>query len=76
MGVASSFIQQEIRNGCGFFIYSAGQGLSINVLTSDDAYLRLAHLRLWQFQQPWSSNLIGWKLEMGVASSFIQQDQG
>ena len=25
------------------------------------------------YQQPWSSNLIGWKLEMGV---FIQQDEG
>ena len=23
-------------------------------------------------QQTWSSNLIGWKLEMGVASKFIQ----
>ena len=28
------------------------------------------------YQQSGSSNLIGWKLEMGVASSFIQQDKG
>ena len=28
------------------------------------------------YQQPGSSNLIGWKLEGGVASSFIQQDKG
>ena len=27
------------------------------------------------YQQPWSSNLIGWKLEMGVASQIIQQDK-
>ena len=26
--------------------------------------------------QSGSSNLIGWKLEVGVASSFIQQDKG
>ena len=28
------------------------------------------------YQQPGSSNLIGWKLEVGVASEFIQQDKG
>ena len=28
------------------------------------------------YQQSGSSNLIGWKLEMGVASEFIQQDKG
>ena len=28
------------------------------------------------YQQPGSSNLIGWKLAMGVASQFIQQDKG
>ena len=28
------------------------------------------------YQQSGSSNLIGWKLEMGVASKFIQQDKG
>ena len=28
------------------------------------------------YQQPWSSNLIGWKLEVGVAIKFIQQDKG
>ena len=28
------------------------------------------------YQQSGSSNLIGWKLEMGVASYFIQQDKG
>ena len=28
------------------------------------------------YQQSGSSNLIGWKLEMGVASWFIQQDKG
>ena len=27
-------------------------------------------------QQSGSSNLIGWKLEMGMASKFIQQDKG
>ena len=27
-------------------------------------------------QQPGSSNLIGWKLDVGVASYFIQQDKG
>ena len=27
-------------------------------------------------QQSGSSNLIGWKLEMGMASLFIQQDKG
>ena len=25
---------------------------------------------------PWSSSLNGWKLEVGVASKFIQQDKG
>ena len=28
------------------------------------------------YQQPGSSNLIGWKLEMGVASLFIQHGKG
>ena len=28
------------------------------------------------YQQSGSSNLIGWKLEVGVASLFIQQDKG
>ena len=28
------------------------------------------------YQQSGSSNLIGWKLEMRVASLFIQQDKG
>ena len=28
------------------------------------------------YQQCGSSNLIGWKLKVGVASSFIQQDKG
>ena len=28
------------------------------------------------YQQSRSSNLIGWKLGMGVASQFIQQDKG
>ena len=28
------------------------------------------------YQQPGSSNLIGWKLEKGVASWFIQHDKG
>ena len=28
------------------------------------------------YQQARSSNLIGWKLEVGVASLFIQQDKG
>ena len=28
------------------------------------------------YQQPWSSDLIGWKLEMGVTSKFIQQGKG
>ena len=28
------------------------------------------------YQKPGSSNLIGWKLEVGVASKFIQQDKG
>ena len=28
------------------------------------------------YQKPWSSNLIGWKLEVGVASLFIQHDKG
>ena len=28
------------------------------------------------YQKPGSSNLIGWKLEMGVASEFIQQGKG
>ena len=27
-------------------------------------------------QKPGSNNLIGWKLEVGVASSFIQHDKG
>ena len=28
------------------------------------------------YQQPSSSYLIGWKLEVGVASKFIQHDKG
>ena len=28
------------------------------------------------YQHPGLSNLIGWKLEVGVASKFIQQDKG
>ena len=28
------------------------------------------------YQQAGSSNLIGWKLEVGVASQFIQHDKG
>ena len=28
------------------------------------------------YQQSGSNNLIGWNLEMGVVSSFIQQDKG
>ena len=28
------------------------------------------------FQQPKSSNLIGWKAEVGLASKFIQHDKG
>ena len=28
------------------------------------------------YQQPWSSNLIGWKLEADVSSEFIQHDKG
>ena len=28
------------------------------------------------YQQSGLSNLIGWKLEMGMASKFIQQDKG
>ena len=28
------------------------------------------------YQQSGSSNLIGWKLEMGVVSEYIQQDKG
>ena len=28
------------------------------------------------YQQPVSSNLIGWKLEVGVVSEFIQHDKG
>ena len=28
------------------------------------------------YQQPGSSNLIGWKFEVGMASSFIQHDKG
>ena len=28
------------------------------------------------YQKPGSSNLIGWKLEVGVASKFIQYDKG
>ena len=28
------------------------------------------------YQKPESSNLIGWKLEVGVASEFIQQGKG
>ena len=27
-------------------------------------------------QQPWSDNLIGWNLEVGVPSYFIQHDKG
>ena len=27
-------------------------------------------------QKPWSSNLIGWKLEEGMAPKFIQHDKG
>ena len=28
------------------------------------------------YQKPESSNLIGWKLEVGMASQFIQHDKG
>ena len=28
------------------------------------------------YQKPRSSNLIGWKLEVGMASEFIQHDKG
>ena len=28
------------------------------------------------YQQPGSSNLIGWQFEVGVASNFIQHDKG
>ena len=41
---------------------------------SESALFAIQYVNL--YQQPWSSNLIGWKLEMDVASSFIQQDKG
>ena len=36
----------------------------------------LFSIKYVKYQQYGSSNLIGWKLEMGVASSFIQHDKG
>ena len=41
---------------------------------SGSALFAIKYLNL--YQQSWSSNLIGWKLEMGMASTFIQQDEG
>ena len=41
---------------------------------SESALFAIKYVNL--YQQSGSSNLIGWKLEMGVASKFIQQDKG
>ena len=41
---------------------------------SGSALFAIKYLNL--YQQSGSSDLIGWKLEMGVASKFIQQDKG
>ena len=41
---------------------------------SGSAMFAIQYMNL--YQQPWSSNLIGWKLDMGMASWLIQQDKG
>ena len=41
---------------------------------SGSALLAIKYVNL--YQQSGSSNLIGWKLEVGVTSEFIQQDKG
>ena len=41
---------------------------------SGSAQFAIKYLKL--YHQSGSSNLIGWKLEMGAASKFIQQDKG
>ena len=41
---------------------------------SGSALFVIIYLNL--YQQPGSSNLIGWQLEVGVASYFIQHDKG
>ena len=40
---------------------------------SGSALFAIKYVNLYQLSE--SSNLIGWKLEMGVASLFIQQDK-
>ena len=40
---------------------------------SESALFAIKYVNL--YQKPGSSSLIGWKLEVGVASSFIQHDK-
>ena len=47
---------------------------SVKKPTSRSALLVTMYVIL--YQQPGSSNLIGWKIEMGMASWFIQHDKG
>ena len=48
--------------------------LSEEAIWSGSALFAIKYVIL--YQQPRSSNLIGWKLEVGVASYFIQHDNG
>ena len=47
---------------------------SEEAIWSGSALLVIKYVNL--YQKPGSSNLFGWKLEVGVASQFIQQGKG
>ena len=49
-------------------------GTSEEANRSDSALFAIKYVNL--YKQSGSSNLIGWKLDVGVASYFIQQDKG
>ena len=60
---------------CWTQIYPAFANIvDLDQLASGSALFIIKYVNL--YQQSGSSNLIGWKLEMGVASYFIQQDKG
>ena len=50
------------------------QGISEEANWSGSTLFFIKYLNL--YHPPRSNNLIGWKLEVGVASQFIQQDKG
>ena len=58
--------------GCPAFVNSVDpdQLASEEANWSGSALFAIKYVNL--YQRSWSSNLIGWQLEMGVASQFIQ----